>query len=118
MVLSTPNGSTAKSLQGGGSIVNPQLNVILLTPLSVHSLSVVPVVLPGSSKVTIVKSDDNRDNAQVVLDNEMAFILDGGEGIEIRGSDFPMTFVQSTNNFDELWIKAVIDKMHYNVGDE
>merc|ERR1712066_131766 len=53
LILATPTGSTAYSLAAGGSMVHPAVPGILLTPVSPHSLSFRPALLPDSVVITV-----------------------------------------------------------------
>lgn len=62
-LISTPTGSTAYNLSCGGSIVHPNSNVISLTPICPHSLSFRPIILPDTTKITIVVPEEARTGA-------------------------------------------------------
>lgn len=54
LIVSTPTGSTAYALSNGGPIVIPTANVIGITPISPHTLSGRPIVVPDTSLVRII----------------------------------------------------------------
>ncbi len=69
LIISTPTGSTAYSLSVGGPILAPGSNVIGLTPLAPHTLTVRPLVLPATAIITVqvrdaqfVMAADGRSN--------------------------------------------------------
>ena len=49
LIISTATGSTAYNMSTGGPILSPADDSIIISPLSPHTLSVRPIVLPGSS---------------------------------------------------------------------
>lgn len=53
MIISTPNGSTAYSLAAGGPILSPDLQAIVITPISPHTISNRPVVLMPGQQIQI-----------------------------------------------------------------
>jgi NAD+ kinase len=78
LIVCTTTGSTAYSLAAGGPIVMPQVDAIVLTPISPHTLSNRPLVLPGSAKVEI---------ELVSRDLQIILTLDGQQGIRLHSDD-------------------------------
>lgn len=53
LVISTATGSTAYNLSVGGPIMVPQARSVILAPVSSHSLSVRPLVIPDDWKIDL-----------------------------------------------------------------
>ncbi len=80
LIIATPAGSTAYSLAAGGSIVHPQVNALLVTPICPHSLTSRPLVIPGSSTVRLRLASASKDE-------EVLLTFDGQQGTEIAFGD-------------------------------
>lgn len=53
IIIATPNGSTAYSLAAGGPIISPNLEALVLTPISPHTISNRPIVLTSNQEIQI-----------------------------------------------------------------
>lgn len=83
LILSTPTGSTAYALSGGGPIMHPTINAIVLVPICPHTLSSRPIVVSGDSHIDVVVTDCNYDHAQVTCDGQINFSLFTGDRIHV-----------------------------------
>ena len=106
VIVSTPLGSTAYSLSAGGSIVHPQVDAILLTPICPHSLTSRPLVLPGSSELSL------RLVPQAGEANEEIFLtIDGQEGMALQAND--SVTIQTSDN--SVFVARSPSKTYYEV---
>lgn len=78
VIIASPTGSTGYSLSAGGPIVNPSLELIVITPICPHSLSNRAVILTGGEKVHLQVCSHH---AQVVL------TVDGQVGFDLQDND-------------------------------
>lgn len=53
IIIATPNGSTAYSLAAGGPIISPELEAVVITPISPHTISNRPIVLTANQEIQI-----------------------------------------------------------------
>jgi len=81
VIVSTPTGSTAYNLSAGGPVLFPLTQVFALTPISPHSLTQRPVVLPGHFTIEMKTSDAS---ALVVVDGQDMYDFGSGDVIRIR----------------------------------
>jgi NAD+ kinase len=78
IIVATPVGSTAYNASSGGPIVHPDVEGIVVTPSSAHSLAFRPVVLPSHLDVS----------ARVVRANDgTTLVVDGHINVGLRVGD-------------------------------
>tara|TARA_Y100001956_G_scaffold80334_1_gene95330 strand:- start:5398 stop:6282 length:885 start_codon:yes stop_codon:yes gene_type:complete len=86
LIVSTPTGSTAYSLSGGGPILSPSLNAISLVPMFPHTLSSRPLVVDGNRRIKLVVSPDNRGTQEVSCDGQVSLPVSPGDEVHIYQS--------------------------------
>ena len=92
LIVSTPTGSTAYSLGAGGSILEPELNAMIVTPICPLATSQQrPIVLAAERVVEV--SVRSEFPARLTLDGQVGLPLQQGEGIRVTGSEHPLHFV-------------------------
>jgi len=69
LIIATPTGSTAYALSGGGPLMHPSLDAIVLVPINPHTLSNRPIVVDGNSRIGIKFSQRDKHKAQLTCDN-------------------------------------------------
>jgi len=71
LIVSTPTGSTAYALSGGGPLLYPALNATVLVPICPHTLSNRPLVISGDSRIEIVISNQtDTEQVRVTCDGQ------------------------------------------------
>lgn len=95
VILATPTGSTAYSFSAGGPIVWPEVEALLLVPISAHALFADPLVVGPNSRLGVEISQMNPDFSAVLwCDGRRAFELPAGARIEAKRSTSPIKFAR------------------------
>lgn len=82
LIISTPTGSTGHSLSGGGPIVHPKIEGLLLTPICPVKLGFRPILIPNDRQISIeLKTEWRAEKKPVVL------TIDGQETLNLRLGD-------------------------------
>lgn len=103
LIVATPTGSTGYSISVGGPIVSPQSNVITLSPISPHSLTVRPIVLPDNQEI-LVRADSPHKDLVVSCDGQRVFTFPPPYEITIRKSEKSLKLIHTslTTYFETL----------------
>lgn len=87
LIVSTPTGSTAYALSGGGPLLHPTLNAIVMVPICPHTLSNRPIVVDGDSEIEIRLNASHTEDVQITCDGQSTLPLMPGESVRIRKAE-------------------------------
>ena len=113
LIVATPTGSTAYALSGGGPIVHPSLDAIVLVPICPHTLSSRPVVVGGGSDVEVVLGDGAATGVQLSCDGETKLELHSGDRISIRKHRPDLRLIHPTGH---EYYATLRTKLHWGKG--
>jgi NAD+ kinase len=106
LIISTPTGSTAYALSNGGPIVTPGSRVLGITPISPHTLSGRPLVVPDTSIIRVIVHADSNE-ILVSADGQIEALLKPPVEVNIRKADYHIRLVKRAGRtyFDVLRAK-------------
>jgi NAD+ kinase len=84
MIVSTPTGSTAYALSGGGPILHPTLDAVVLVPVCPHTLTNRPIVVSANSTIDIVVGRNGQGEGQITCDGQINERVQSRDRIRIR----------------------------------
>ncbi len=93
LVVASATGSTAYALSCGGPIVDPSLEVVVVTPICPHTLSDRPIVVSARSAIEIRIIDRPDSSAEVACDGRSLAPLNPGESLVIRTAGTRITLL-------------------------
>lgn len=98
LIISTPTGSTAYALAGGGPIIHPGLEAVVLVPICPHTLTHRPIVVKAESVIEVALNAANSTQTQVTCDGQISLALEPGDHIVIRKKDRKARLVHPLNH--------------------
>lgn len=107
LIIATPTGSTAYALSGGGPLMHPSLDAIVLVPINPHTLSNRPIVVDGNSEISIRFSQRDKHKAQLTCDNVVLPGIFEDDLINIKRHDNKIRLLHPTDHdfFNILRVK-------------
>ena len=113
IVIATATGSTAYALSCGGPIVEPDLDVWVLAPISPHTLSDRPVVVRGGSRIHVRLANRAESHAQVTCDGTALGDMRQGDSLHVEGSGAQITLLHPPG-YD--YYRLLRSKLHWGRG--
>ena len=111
IIVSTPTGSTGYNLSAGGPLVQPEAEIILITPMCPHTLNSRSIVFSAKSVVEIkgtISHNDDKQQIFVSFDGDGNYMLDKGDVIKVKKSRLLVKMIRIS---DSSFVETVGKKM-------
>ena len=109
MIVATPTGSTAYALSGGGPILDPGIDALVLVPVCPHTLTNRPIVVSSSAQIEIHVATAREDEARVTCDgNSIQDLLLGDHVRVFRRKQF-VTLLHPANHDHYATLRAKLN---------
>jgi NAD+ kinase len=95
LIVSTPVGSTAHSLSAGGPILRKDLQAVVISPLSPHTLTNRPVVEAADRNYEIALP---KSEATVVIDGRVLGKLEQGDRLKISKAEARFKLIEASGH--------------------
>ena len=108
VVVATPTGSTAYSFSAGGSILDPRLRNMIITPVAAY-LSPLHSVVAGEDQVVRLTLEQAVGDAIISVDGQWDLAMAVGQTVEVRALPVPLRLIEpsgSTPFYELLRTKA------------
>jgi NAD+ kinase len=97
LIVATPTGSTAYTLAAGGPILTPDVQAMVLTPISPHTLTHRPLVFRPDARLEV--RNVSGSPVTLTIDGQWGHELQPGDWIDVRRAERPLRLYQSPTPF-------------------
>ena len=108
VIFASPLGSTAYSLSSGGPIISPDVDSIILTPISPHTLSTRPIILNSNSKIKVITAN-SKSIVSVSSDGQEIHSVLSGDSINLNISNKYAKFIYTGQ--EDCYYKKLRNKL-------
>ncbi|HTE64899.1 MAG TPA: NAD(+)/NADH kinase [Candidatus Binatia bacterium] len=108
VVVATPTGSTAYSFSAGGSVLDPRLRNVIITPVAAY-LSPLHSVVAGEEHLVQLTLLHAPAGALLSVDGQWDLPITDGDRVEVRALPVPLRLIEPTGStpfYDLLRTKA------------
>lgn len=109
LIIATPTGSTAHALSGGGPILHPNLEAVVLVPVLSHNLSSRPIVIKNTSTIKVTFNRSKATDLLVRCDGQ-AQAIPTGSSVIIRKAKEKLRLLHPT---DYNYFETLRTKLHW-----
>jgi len=108
VMIATPVGSTAYNLSAGGPVLHPRLEVMTITPICAHLLTMRSLVIPAGEEVRLTVFSDTKST--LLIDGKNACELSAGDTVEVYKSQRSFLLVETP---DRTYYQTLITKLKW-----
>lgn len=99
LIMATPTGSTAYALSGGGPILHPTLEAIVLVPMFPHTLTSRPIVVNSNAVIELRVAKGKSDiHPGVSCDGQDLIALSPGAILQIQRKEQPLRLIHPSDH--------------------
>jgi NAD+ kinase len=110
IIVATPTGSTAYSLSGGGPILHPSSDAMVLMPMFPHTLSSRPIVVKSDSEILIVITEQSEVSPYVSADGQERTRIFSGDRLLIKKKNKKLRLIHPS---DYNYFETLRAKLHW-----
>jgi NAD+ kinase len=110
IVIASSTGSTAYALSCGGPIIHPSLEVLVIAPISPHTLSDRPIVIGCNNRIEVRLIERSATRAQVTCDGMLLGDLDANSSLVIEPAGIGITLLHPPG-YD--YFRLLRSKLHW-----
>jgi NAD+ kinase len=93
LIVSSPTGSTAYSLSAGGPILSPDVNCMVITPISPHTLYSRSIVISDKQEVKI-EVVGNQNDVMLTIDGQQGYKLKSGDIVIVKKAEMTANMIR------------------------
>jgi len=109
MIVATPTGSTAYSLSAGGPVLLPDVDALVVTAISPHTLRVRPIVVSADQVVTLEVVPAGAAEVAVSFDGQLGETLAEGDRVEVRRGAHVVNLVRVARDGFFTWMRQKLE---------
>ena len=111
VIIATATGSTAHSLSGGGPIVHPGMEAVIINPICPHTLSNRPIVLSAQKRIE-VRIEGEAPSVGLTVDGQQGQKLTKKARVKVDRAPFKVRLISSPKR--SYW-QLLHEKLNLNV---
>ncbi|MDK2789111.1 MAG: kinase [Epulopiscium sp.] len=109
IIISTPTGSTGYNLSAGGPILDPNTNMMVITPICPHSLYARSIVVSDGDIIKVQIGENFGCDVILTIDGQMGYHLKSNDIVTIQKSQYQTSLIKtSIYSFFDILRKKIV----------